>query len=75
MSLALGEHWLAILRAIPSSLLWEEGAGQRELMDFSTRLGSGECPSMSEDPAPAERLKQAFQDPNDHIRAGLGGDL
>ena len=70
MTLALGEQWLATLTAIAGTLLWEEGAVQRELIAFFTQLGDGECPSMSEDPARAERLWRAFQDPD----AEGGGD-
>ncbi|TXL71765.1 hypothetical protein FHP25_28245 [Vineibacter terrae] len=73
MSLALGEQWLATLTAIAGSLLWEEGAVQRELIDFFTRLGGGECPSMSEDPALAERLEKAFRDPDDDRQGGVSG--
>jgi hypothetical protein len=65
MSTALGEQWLATLTAIASSLLWEEGAVQRELVEFFTQLGGGECPSVSEDPARAERLEKAFRDPDE----------
>jgi hypothetical protein len=62
MSQALGEQWVATLTAIAGSLLWEEGAAHRELIDFFTELGGGECPRLSEDPALAERLMKAFRD-------------
>ncbi|TXL70844.1 hypothetical protein FHP25_32505 [Vineibacter terrae] len=74
MSQALGEQWLATLTAIAGSMLWEEGAIQRELVSFFTELGRGECPSMSEDPALAERLEKAFRDPDDDRQGGVGGD-
>jgi hypothetical protein len=65
MSTTLGEQWVAILTAIAGSLLWEEGAEHRELIDFFTELGGGECPRLSEDPALADRLAKAFRDEGD----------
>jgi hypothetical protein len=77
VSQALGEQWAATLTAIAGSLLWEEGAAHRELIDFVTELSGGECPRLSEDPALAKRLVKAFRDREDDGEAdadpGPGG--